>query len=161
MELNAANTTFRYTQRVETGPDGEFTMTVPYSTTGYDEWGTENGYTDVAVEAAGPYQITTNRFISQDGSCMYNTTAEVSEGKVIGEDETPVEVDLTRTNLSSSSPFESQPSDETSGNETSSEGTTGETSDTGSDGATNTSTDGADGEPSLAEPAGDAGIVAP
>ncbi|MFB6308019.1 MAG: oligosaccharyl transferase, archaeosortase A system-associated, partial [Haloarculaceae archaeon] len=43
MRNPAQNTTFTYEQQVQTGPDGNFTMTVPYSTTGYDEWGPENG----------------------------------------------------------------------------------------------------------------------
>jgi dolichyl-diphosphooligosaccharide--protein glycosyltransferase len=82
---------FTYTQRTRTGPDGNFEMTVPYSTTGYDEYGPENGYTNVSVRATGPYEFTVplgNAGIPLDG------TAQVTEGQVIGENETASTVDL-------------------------------------------------------------------
>ncbi|SEO60075.1 dolichyl-diphosphooligosaccharide--protein glycosyltransferase [Halorientalis persicus] len=166
MELNSANATFRYTQRVETGPDGEFEMTVPYSTTGYENWGTEQGYTDVAVEAAGPYTIRTNVYqnLSSGSSYMYNATTHVSEGKVIGEDDSPVQVDLERTEFGQSQPDGNESTtDETSGdsgtNETSGDDTTGD--DTASDGSTDTSTNDSESQTMIAEPAGGAGIVTP
>jgi oligosaccharyl transferase (archaeosortase A-associated) len=165
MRMNSGNSTFRYIQRAQTGPDGEFSMTVPYSTTGYDDWGPEQGYTDVAVEAAGPYSIRTNVFrtLGSGSSYMYNATAEVSEAKVIGEDGSPVQVDLERTNLSQPQPDGNESSNETSGDGTtdgtSDDGTTGDTA--GSDGSTNTSTNGSESQSLIAEPAGGAGIVAP
>jgi dolichyl-diphosphooligosaccharide--protein glycosyltransferase len=167
MRLNTTNTTFRYTQRVQTGPDGEFNMTVPYSTTGYENWGTQEGYTDVGIKSTGPYRISTSVFRDLSGgeSYLYNTTAQVSEGKVIGEDDSPVQVELSRTNLTQPQPD----GNESSTNETSSDGSTGDgtssdgsTGDgTGSDGSNNTSTDGSESQPLIADPAGGAGIVAP
>ncbi|RXK49104.1 oligosaccharyl transferase, archaeosortase A system-associated [Halorientalis pallida] len=157
IELNSGNSTFRYVQRVQTGPDGEFSMTVPYSTTGYDNWGPEQGYTDVAVEAAGPYTIRTGvtQNLSSGSSYVYNATADVSEAKVIGEDDSPVQVTLERTDLTQPQPDEN----ESSANQTSGDGTTGD--DSTSDGSTNTSTDGSESPSLIAEPAGGAGVVAP
>lgn len=81
---------FYYRQRVQTGPDGSFTTTVPYSTTGYENFGPENGHTNVSVRSAGPYQLEA----TQDGT-LYNASTEVAEAKVIGEDDQPVQVTLT------------------------------------------------------------------
>ncbi|AQL41267.1 hypothetical protein BV210_00425 [Halorientalis sp. IM1011] len=161
MRQEATNTTFRYTQRVETGPDGEFEMTVPYSTTGYDNWGTEEGYTDVAVEAAGPYEISTNIYqnLSSGEGYLYNTTAHVSEGKVIGEDDSPVQVELTRTEIA---PPQQPEGNESTGNETTDDGSSdGSTDDSTNSTDSNTSADGTSDQPFLAEPAGGAGVVAP
>ncbi|MFB6077363.1 MAG: oligosaccharyl transferase, archaeosortase A system-associated [Halarchaeum sp.] len=85
---------FTYTQRTQTGPDGEFTMTLPYSTTGYDEYGPDNGYTNVSVRAEGAYQ-----FQAVSGSGMNNQTvwvgsANVTEGQVNGANDTAVSVSL-------------------------------------------------------------------
>lgn len=87
---------FEYVQFVETDSDGTFELTVPYSTTGYDEYGTEAGYTDVAIQAAGPYTIMSNPEIDDE---TLETTAwidqvNVTEGQVLGEDDTPVVAEL-------------------------------------------------------------------
>ncbi|PSQ36533.1 oligosaccharyl transferase, archaeosortase A system-associated [Halobacteriales archaeon QS_9_70_65] len=49
MEIPTTGQTFTYRQFAETDEQGNFEMTVPYSTTGYDEYGTEAGYTNVSV----------------------------------------------------------------------------------------------------------------
>jgi dolichyl-diphosphooligosaccharide--protein glycosyltransferase len=88
-------TNFTYTQQAETGPDGEFTMTVPYSTTGYDEWGPENGQTNVSVRATGPYEFRTGLERQPDGNLTYHGgILEVSEAAVIGETDEPLTVTL-------------------------------------------------------------------
>ena len=89
---------FTYTQYAETGPDGEFTMTLPYSTTGYDEFGPENGHTNVSVRASGPYEFTTGNQTAEDGLTVveYADAADVSEAQVLGEGDGPVTVDLER-----------------------------------------------------------------
>ena len=79
---------FTYTQYADTDEDGTFEMTVPYSTTGYDDFGPENGYTDVDVEAAGPYTIVS------EGDDPVVGSADVDEAQVVGEDEAPVTVEL-------------------------------------------------------------------
>ncbi|WP_336003194.1 oligosaccharyl transferase, archaeosortase A system-associated [Halorientalis halophila] len=161
MQMGSGNATFQYTQQAQTGADGEFTMTVPYSTTGYDQYGPENGYTDTAVEAEGAYSISTGQQF--DGSEVYthNTTAEVTEGQVVGEDDSPVTVELERTTLREvQQPDGNETSgNETSGNETSGDGTSGDGSTDGNqtDGSTNTT----DGQSALAEPASDTGVLAP
>jgi dolichyl-diphosphooligosaccharide--protein glycosyltransferase len=129
MENNVTGETFSYRQRVQVGPDGTFEMTVPYSTTGYDQWGTENGYTDVSVRAQGPYQFA----IPAGGqfTIPLDGTAAVTEGQVIGENESATSVNLTV-----------QQSNETTGNDTStndtSTGDTGTTSDGSSTDETST-----------------------
>ncbi|GAA0656307.1 oligosaccharyl transferase, archaeosortase A system-associated [Salarchaeum japonicum] len=86
-----------YTQQVTTDENGEFTMTLPYSTTGYDEWGPENGHTNVSVRAAGPYTFSTPASVNDSAyTVTYNATADVSEGAVIGETDETVEVELTK-----------------------------------------------------------------
>ncbi|MCD2204482.1 oligosaccharyl transferase, archaeosortase A system-associated [Halobacterium sp. KA-6] len=97
---NGSAPTFPYTQRVETGPDGNFELTVPYSTTGYDEYGPENGYTNTSVRATGPYEITTGNTITDDREIVkWNATTHVTEGQVIGENSSSATVDLERHQL--------------------------------------------------------------
>ena len=59
MHVPTTNSIFHYVQHTTSDPSGKFTMVVPYSTTGYDELGPSNGYTNVDVRAIGPYYITT------------------------------------------------------------------------------------------------------
>ena len=86
MEKNTGEQ-FTYTQYAEADANGNFEMTVPYSTTGYDEFGPEDGYTNPDVRATGSYT-----FISEDGQPLGE--ADVTEAQVIGEDETPVTISL-------------------------------------------------------------------
>jgi len=86
------NQSFVYVQRAMPGPDGEFSMTLPYSTTGYDDWGVETGYTNVSVRATGPY-----RFVAQrpgSDAPLDTATVHVPEGLVVGADAAPVNVTL-------------------------------------------------------------------
>ncbi|MUV59511.1 oligosaccharyl transferase, archaeosortase A system-associated [Halobacterium sp. CBA1126] len=88
---------FTYTQRAETGADGEFTMTLPYSTSGYGEYGPENGYTNTSVRGAGDYEFTTGPTAGEDLTTVeWNATADVTEGQVLGVEEGATEVDLER-----------------------------------------------------------------
>ncbi|MFW6435253.1 MAG: hypothetical protein ACOCY1_02630, partial [Halovenus sp.] len=93
-------TEFTYQQRVETDSSGNFNTTVPYATEGYDQWGTEEGYTDTDVRANGSYTIQTDvdpSNISMDGEeppTTYRGTVDVTEGQVIGEDDSVAEVTL-------------------------------------------------------------------
>jgi dolichyl-diphosphooligosaccharide--protein glycosyltransferase len=88
---------FTYTQRADTGPDGEFTMTLPYATTDYEAYGPANGYTNTSVRATGPYEITSPSTITEDREIVtWNTTAQITEGQVIGENETVSTVELDR-----------------------------------------------------------------
>ncbi|WP_435096237.1 oligosaccharyl transferase, archaeosortase A system-associated [Halarchaeum sp. P4] len=94
MQATQVGSNFTYTQRAQTGPDGEFTMTLPYSTTGYDQYGPENGYTNVSVRAESPYQFTA----IGNGSYWTGST-HVSEGQVNGANETDVTVSLQQRQL--------------------------------------------------------------
>lgn len=87
---------FTYTQRAETGPDGEFTMTLPYSTQGYDNWGPENGHTNVSVRATGPYELSTAPSTDEETlvTTKWNATTQVSEAAVLGESDETLTVDL-------------------------------------------------------------------
>jgi dolichyl-diphosphooligosaccharide--protein glycosyltransferase len=90
---------FTYTQRADVGPDGEFTMTLPYSTEGYENYGPEqNGHTNVSVRAAGPYEFTTGNLTADDNLTVveYTDEASVSEAQVLGESDETVSVDLER-----------------------------------------------------------------
>jgi len=136
MEMPNANQTFTYRQHAETGPDGEFTMTLPYSTTDYDAVSTEEGYTNVSVRANGSYEFrtpgsqeTTNNTVRVT---RYTDTANVSEEQVIGTDETAVEVNLTESVLFEQEldTSESDSTNDTDGTD-SSETTDGSTNETG------------------------------
>jgi oligosaccharyl transferase (archaeosortase A-associated) len=94
------NKTFTYTQQAKTGPDGKFEMTLPYSTTGYENYGPENGYTNVSVRATGPYRISTSSITVENGTpYIYSTELNVSEANVIGEDDSTYQVTLERGSL--------------------------------------------------------------
>jgi dolichyl-diphosphooligosaccharide--protein glycosyltransferase len=62
-------------------------MTLPYSTTGYDEYGPETGHTNVDVRANSSYQ-----FIAPEAPAI--GTTDVTEAQVVGDDDTPVTVEL-------------------------------------------------------------------
>ncbi|WP_372911250.1 oligosaccharyl transferase, archaeosortase A system-associated [Salinigranum sp.] len=100
MRAPNGNYTFTYRQQARTDADGEFTMTLPYSTTGYDQYGPENGYTNVSVRAAGPYNISTGgQLVEINGSAgveEYRTTVDVPEGRVNGDQSEAIEVTLER-----------------------------------------------------------------
>ncbi|OYR52062.1 MFS transporter [Halorubrum sp. Ea1] len=87
--------TFEYTQYAEADSNGEFAFTVPYSTTGYDEFGPENGYTNTSVRATGAYTVTTAQTTGDD---LYTTQrvgqVEVTEGQVVGADDAAATVEL-------------------------------------------------------------------
>ena len=87
---------FAYRQFAQTDENGNFEMTVPYSTTGYDNWGPSEGYTNTSVRAMGEYQIRTGGTFEGSTQVYYNATTNVSEAAVIGEDDSSVEVSLTR-----------------------------------------------------------------
>lgn len=88
LNIETRGQTFTYTQYAHTDADGNFEMVVPYSTTGYDNWGVEQGYTNVAVQALGPYVVSTE---------TVTTTVQVTEAQVIGEDENATRVNLRVT----------------------------------------------------------------
>ena len=97
------DSTFTYTQQAATGADGQFEMTLPYSTTGYENWGTEAGYTNVSARATGPYEFTTGTSIDRTtmNVTRFSGSVEVPEGAVIGEDEGPISVELEKEVLQS------------------------------------------------------------
>jgi len=96
MEVPSTNSTFVYRQQAQTGEDGTFTMTVPYSTTGYDEWAQKQGYTNVSVRAVGPYRMRTDVQSNETHSFRYGGTVNVTEAQVIGEDSSPAEITLEK-----------------------------------------------------------------
>jgi dolichyl-diphosphooligosaccharide--protein glycosyltransferase len=91
MNLRNVNRTFSYTQYARTDDQGNFEMVVPYSTTGYDEYGPEAGYANTTVRASGDYQFIV---APENGSNVYIGTAAVTEGQVLGENDTATQVTL-------------------------------------------------------------------
>ncbi|QRY25596.1 oligosaccharyl transferase, archaeosortase A system-associated [Halobacterium sp. BOL4-2] len=97
MESNeGTHPSFTYTQYADTDADGEFTMRLPYSTTGYDELGPANGHTNVSVRATGPYTFTAGDQAG-NASAVVADTASVSESQVVSDGATPVTVSLDPT----------------------------------------------------------------
>jgi len=91
MRIPTTNETFRYTQFARTDDEGNFEMVVPYSTTGYDEYGPEEGYANTSVRADGSYRFLA---IPDNGSSYFVGQADVTEGQVVGENDSAVQVDL-------------------------------------------------------------------
>jgi len=86
---------FTYAQRVETDENGEFSTTVPYSTTGYDAVGPETGHTNTSVRATGPYVISSGVRLNASGALLRDTgTVNVTERQVVGADDAPATVEL-------------------------------------------------------------------
>jgi len=82
---------FTYDQTVQLDESLSFEATVPYSTVGYDEWGPEEGYTNVSAQATGPYQV---QFEDATGEVAFETNVNVTEGQVIGEEDPTVTVEF-------------------------------------------------------------------
>ncbi|KKF40019.1 oligosaccharyl transferase STT3 subunit [Halorubrum saccharovorum] len=91
--------TFEYTQYAEADANGDFELTVPYSTTGYDEFGPENGYTNTSVRATGPYQLSTGLSIDNGTASALTGTVNVTEAQVVGADDAAATVELEETTL--------------------------------------------------------------
>ncbi|ELZ26383.1 hypothetical protein C474_19584 [Halogeometricum pallidum JCM 14848] len=97
MRMPGSNSTFTYTQKAQTNNNGEFTMTLPYSTTGYDEYGPERGYTNVSVRAAGPYTVSTGASVNESGYIVrQSANLSVPEGQVNGAENDTLTVELER-----------------------------------------------------------------
>lgn len=120
MKMPTSNQTFLYRQQVTTDDEGHFSMTVPYSSTGAENWGPEHGYTNTSVRAASQYEVFTDRERETvDGTritTVWNDTVDVTEGQVIGENDSVSTVELTETVLSEQDLNDSE--DDTTGNET-------------------------------------------
>ena len=86
--------TFVYQQYAEADANGEFEFRVPYSTTGYDEYGPEEGYTNTSVRATGPYEVTTGVASGGGGAVPRADRVNVTEAQVIGEDDAAATVEL-------------------------------------------------------------------
>ncbi|WP_128905680.1 oligosaccharyl transferase, archaeosortase A system-associated [Halorubrum amylolyticum] len=91
--------TFTYTQYATADDDGSFELTVPYSTTGYDEFGPENGYTNTSVRATGPYQLSTGLSIDNGTATALTGEVNVTEAQVVGADDATATVELEETTL--------------------------------------------------------------
>jgi dolichyl-diphosphooligosaccharide--protein glycosyltransferase len=96
IQIAETNTTFTYTQRVQANDEGEFTMTLPYATTGYGEAG--EGYTATSLRAERPYNFTGETRLNESGYVISRQgQADVPEPAVVGASDQPVEVELDRT----------------------------------------------------------------
>jgi dolichyl-diphosphooligosaccharide--protein glycosyltransferase len=140
MRVPGGGGNFTYVQDAETGPDGTFTMTVPYSTTGYDEYGPESGYTNVSVRANGPYRFTTPATVNESAYIVRSTaTADVTEGQVVGAEDGPVQVTLEEQVLSAPEGANGNATNTTNTTSTNSTDTTStNTTDTSGSDSTNT-----------------------
>jgi dolichyl-diphosphooligosaccharide--protein glycosyltransferase len=131
MTVPGGGQNFTYRQVADTGADGQFEMTVPYSTTGYEAFGPENGYTNVSVRATGPYEIGTTPTVNASSYVVtYRGTVDVTEAQVVGSDETPATAELEQVVLSApegsaseSGAAQEEPSAETPGEDAASVGT--------------------------------------
>ena len=97
MRIPESGETFTYVQEARTTEDGELTMTLPYSTTGYDDYGPSNGYTNVSVRATGPYVIESSLAIQNESLVQYRSEIQIQEGRVNGDVEGERQVTLAET----------------------------------------------------------------
>jgi dolichyl-diphosphooligosaccharide--protein glycosyltransferase len=99
LETTTRGSTFVYRQRARTNADGVATFTLPYASTGDDEYGLAEGYTNTSVRATGPYEFATRPRTNDETlvTSVYNATGEVTEGQVLGEDDATTTVELERT----------------------------------------------------------------
>ncbi|QLG26098.1 oligosaccharyl transferase, archaeosortase A system-associated [Halorarum halophilum] len=118
--------TFTYEQQTTADENGNFEFALPYSTTGYDEYGPENGYTDVGVRADGPYSVT-GEVTSNDSAYLLRdqATLNVSEGDVNGAEDGTASVTLQEEVLQEPGGANESNGNETSGNETAGNETAG------------------------------------
>ena len=123
---------FTYTQRATTGSDGAFEMTVPYATTGYDQWGPDSGHTNVSVRATGPYTLRTPSQQQGGNLTFHQGTVDVSEAAVVGESDATATVTLEEETRSLQQPGTNE-SDGSDSDGTAGDGTTSEDGATGSD----------------------------
>jgi dolichyl-diphosphooligosaccharide--protein glycosyltransferase len=91
-----AGTSFTYTQETQTDEDGSFSLTVPYATTGDEEWGVPEGYANSSVTALGSYNVTTATTVTNGTATRWAGQVDVTEGQVLGEDDSPADVTLER-----------------------------------------------------------------
>jgi dolichyl-diphosphooligosaccharide--protein glycosyltransferase len=98
MRVPTTNETFTYTQETRTNEDGELSMTLPYATTGYDEYGPSNGYTNVSVRATGPYVVESSLATANGSLVQYRSEIQIEEGRVNGDVTGEREVTLEETN---------------------------------------------------------------
>jgi dolichyl-diphosphooligosaccharide--protein glycosyltransferase len=90
------DTQFVYRQQTTADENGEFSFTLPYSTTGYDEFGPENGYTNVTVQSTGPYRISGETRTNESAYVLRNgASLNVSEADVNGAGDGEVSVELS------------------------------------------------------------------
>ncbi|MFC7324177.1 oligosaccharyl transferase, archaeosortase A system-associated [Halorubrum rutilum] len=137
--------TFQYTQYAEANADGNFELTVPYSTTGYDEFGPENGYTNTSVRATGPYQLSTGLSVANGTPTARTGRVNVTEAQVVGADDAAATVALEETTLGGGSESgDSGSADDGSG------------SSDGDSGSTDGTTDDANTTAAIGAPAGSA-----
>jgi dolichyl-diphosphooligosaccharide--protein glycosyltransferase len=85
---------FTYTQSVDVGEDGQFNTTVPYATTGDDEYGVEEGYTNSTIEAQTPYRLSAPGVNDEGNQTFFIGEVNVTEGQVLGEESRPDPVEL-------------------------------------------------------------------
>lgn len=81
LRITTTGETFTYTQYANVSDEGTFQLTVPYATTRYDQYTTEQGFTNTSIRAVGPYQISTT-----DEDETSTVTVDVAEGAVLGEE---------------------------------------------------------------------------
>jgi dolichyl-diphosphooligosaccharide--protein glycosyltransferase len=98
MRVPTTGETFTYRQETRTTADGELSMTLPYATTDYAEYGPETGYTNVSVRAVGPYVVESTIVRENDTLSQYEARFDVSEGRVNGDVSGDQSVTFERTN---------------------------------------------------------------
>lgn len=156
MNVSSQDSTFVYTQQAQTNENGEFTMTLPYSTSEYDEFGPDNGHTNVSVRANSSYSFSTGLTAADNGSIVaYSGSADITEAQVLGEDDAATQVQLEEQVLGNQNQNQNATANETAPNDAT-------TTDDGNETVTDNSTTGNATESLSASPTADSvGVFAP
>jgi|GEM_PF-137224 len=137
------DTQFVYRQQTTADEDGAFSFTLPYSTTDYDEFGPENGYTNVTVQSTGPYQISGEVRTNESAYVLRNgASLNVSEADVNGAGDGQVSVDLSEQVLQVPEGAQNTTQNTTTGNENTTQNTTAGNENTTQNTTTGNETDG-------------------
>ena len=113
------NSSFRYQQITTADGNGNFEFTVPYSTTGYSNWGPDEGYTNTSVRASDATPLLNcrgtfrsggdERFLIESATeenqteTVFRDRIHVQESAVIGEQQEPVTAALEEVDIGTDS----------------------------------------------------------
>lgn len=93
IDIESSEQPLVYRATAQADENGNYSLTVPYSTTGFDEYTAADGYTNPAVRPNGSYTVF-NRNPEGQGRKLAQVT--VTEGQIYGEEDSTITVGLSQ-----------------------------------------------------------------